>query len=243
MRYVALATDYDGTLAWDGVVSDHTLAGLGRFVASGRHLILVTGRELPDLKRVFDHLELFDRIVAENGGLLYQPSTGEEKMLGEEPPGQFVSALKARGVEPLSVGRSVVATTTPRDKEVAEVIRDLGLRLEVVFNKGSVMVLPPGVNKGTGLSAALHELELSPNGVVGIGDAENDAAFLALCGRSVAVANALPGLKERVDIVTRGARGDGVQEIIEAVLEDDLQRYEGALIRHGAALGEPLEPQ
>ncbi len=69
------------------------------------------------------------------------------------------------------------------------------------------MVLPPGINKATGLRAALKDLKLSPHNVVGIGDAENDSAFLNLSGCAVAVANALPSIKEIADIVTNGARG------------------------------------
>ena len=48
----------------------------------------------------------------------------------------------------------------------------------MIFNKGAVMILPSGVNKATGLAAALEELGLSPHNVVGVGDAENDHAFL-----------------------------------------------------------------
>ena len=44
MRYLALACDYDGTLASDGQVSIGTLAALQRLLASGRKLILVSGR-------------------------------------------------------------------------------------------------------------------------------------------------------------------------------------------------------
>ena len=237
MRYTALATDYDGTLAWDGVVHAEAIAALERLVGSGRHVILVTGRELPDLMRVFPQYELFERIVAENGALLYRPSTHEEKVLGEEPFKPFVSALKARDV-PISIGRSIVATITPHEKTAVDVIRNLGLELQVIFNKGSVMILPSGVNKGTGLTAALTELGLSPHNVVGVGDAENDHAFLAMCECSVAVANALPMLKERADIVTLGARGDGVRELIDELLEDDLERYESRLTRHDILLGE-----
>lgn len=49
MRYVALATDYDGTLAHHGVVDGPTLEALRRLKESGRRLVLVTGRELPEL--------------------------------------------------------------------------------------------------------------------------------------------------------------------------------------------------
>ena len=103
-------------------------------------------------------------------------------VLGEEPAKPFISALKDRGVEPLSIGRSIVATTTPHEQAVVEVIRNLGLEMHVVFNKGSVMILPPGVNKETGLRAALLDLELSPHNVIAVGDAENDHALLRGCG-------------------------------------------------------------
>ena len=55
MRYFALATDYDGTIAHDGIVNDKTVDALLKLQASGRSLILVTGRELDDLQSVFDH--------------------------------------------------------------------------------------------------------------------------------------------------------------------------------------------
>ena len=66
MYFDALATDYDGTLAEDGQVSEETVAALRSFRRYGRKLILVTGRELPDLRRVFSHLDLFDAAVVEN---------------------------------------------------------------------------------------------------------------------------------------------------------------------------------
>lgn len=222
MRYLALATDYDGTLATDGRVDEETLAALGRLRDSGRRLIMVTGRQLDDLRNVFPHLDLFEQVVVENGALLYQPAIREEKLLGEPPPEEFIKALQERGVNPLSVGRAIVATWHPHETTVLEVIRNLGLELQVIFNKNAVMVLPSGVNKASGLSAALGELGLSPHNTVGVGDAENDHAFLDFCGCGVAVANALPMLKEHADFVTQGARGAGVVELIDKLIASDL---------------------
>src|SRR5262245_8852862 len=107
MRYFALATDYDGTLAHDGLVSPGTVEALERLCETGRKLILVTGRELPDLMRAFSRLDMFDYVVAENGALLYQPSTREEQPLGEAPPAILVSTLRQAGITPLSVGRVI----------------------------------------------------------------------------------------------------------------------------------------
>ncbi len=221
MRYVALACDYDGTLAHDGTVADETVVALERLRESGRKLILVTGRQLDDLMRVFARLDLFDRVVVENGALLYRPATRDERRLAEPPPPGFVDALRARGV-PLSVGRVIVATVSPHEVAVVDVIRDLGVDLAVILNKGSVMVLPSGTDKATGLAVALEELGLSARNVVAVGDAENDQAFLAMCGCAVAVANALPTLKEQADLVTAGARGAGVVELVHAIIANDL---------------------
>lgn len=223
MHYLALASDYDGTLAKDGVVSPQTIAALERVLASGRKLLLVTGRLLEDLQQAFPRLDLFTYIVAENGALLYHPADSTEKLLGEAPPRQFLQALEERGVTPLVTGRVIVATLHPHETTVVDVIGKLGLELQVIFNKGAVMILPTGVNKGTGLSAALNELKLSAQNVVGVGDAENDHSFLSLCGFSVAVSNALPALKEQADYTTKADHGSGVTELIEHLLADDLK--------------------
>ena len=189
MRYYVLACDYDNTLATSGRVEEEVIAALKRVRSSGRKLVLVTGRELDDLQRLFPQLDLFDRVVAENGALLYRPATREEKILGESPKPEFVEQLSQRGVNKLGVGHVIVATREPYEKIALEVIRDLGLELQVIFNKGAVMILPSGINKATGLTVALNELNLSPHNAVGIGDAENDHAFLSQCECAVAVAD------------------------------------------------------
>ena len=237
MHYFVLASDYDGTLATDGMVHDETIAALDRLKDSGRKLILVTGRELDDLLRVFPKADLFDCIVAENGALLYWPASREEKLLGERPPVEFVELLRSRNVTPLSVGKVIVASWHPNETTVIQAIRELGLELQVIFNKGAVMVLPSGINKAAGLKAALDELKLSPHNVVGVGDAENDHAFLNLCECSVAVANALPMVKERADFVTNNSRGAGVVELIDRLIESDLEDLETQIKRHDILLG------
>jgi hydroxymethylpyrimidine pyrophosphatase-like HAD family hydrolase len=237
MRYLALACDYDGTLAHHGRMDDATVAALERVLASGRKLLLVTGRELDDLRSVCPRLDLFERVVAENGALLYRPGSREAKVLAERPPEEFIRALAVRGVRPLGVGRVIVATRHPHETAVLETIRDLGLELQVIFNKDAVMVLPAGINKATGLAAALGEMGLSPHNVAGVGDAENDHAFLRLCECSAAVANALPMLKETADLVTLRDHGAGVAELIERLVGDDLRDQEGRLTRHHLLLG------
>ena len=181
MKFHVLAVDYDGTLADNGFVDATTVDALVRLRQSGRRVVLVTGRLLKPLLDAFPEVALCDLVVAENGALLYNPDTRQERPLVEAPPREFVEKLAERGVEVDEVGRVIVATHMPYESLVLETIRDLGLELQIVFNKGAVMVLPTGVNKASGLRAALKELGLSQHNTVGLGDAENDEAFLKLC--------------------------------------------------------------
>lgn len=243
MKYLALATDYDGTLATDGQVDASTLAALHRWKADGRQLILITGRRLDDFLNAFDHMDLFDMAVVENGAVLYFPADGTEKLLGAAPPPDFVEQLRDRiqrqattagnadELQPLSqkqnsplvsTGRVIVATWTPYDTTVRTLMSEMDLQQwQIIMNKGAVMILPQGIDKVTGLKAALQELGILAEAVVGVGDAENDLTFLQMCGLSAAVSNALEEVRTTVDWVARSARGEGVSELIDYMLTED----------------------
>ena len=235
MYVIALASDYDETLAEHGRVSETTFEALKRFKETGRRLIMVTGRELPDLKSICPYLDIFDRVVAENGALLYNPATQVERDLAPAPPPILIERLQSTDI-PLSVGRTILATREPHEQTVLKVIHELGLEAEIIFNKGAVMVLPSGINKASGLVAACEELSISPHNVVAIGDAENDHAFLQAAGCGVAIANALPAVKANASFVTKAARGAGVAELMAHIEAED-----GALMpsaRHGIVVGQ-----
>jgi hydroxymethylpyrimidine pyrophosphatase-like HAD family hydrolase len=237
MRYWALATDYDGTLASQGVVNQAAIAALQRLRSSGRRLLLVTGRRLPELLDTFDRIDLFDTAVLENGAVLYQPETKVERLLAGAPHPAFIELLRKRDVQPLGVGHVIVATTVAHKETVLATIAELGLELQIIFNKGAVMVLPAGVNKATGLAAALNELGLSAHNVAGIGDAENDHAFLSACECGAAVHNALGSLMAKADFVTRSDHGEGVIELIDYILDNDLADLEPKLSYRNILLG------
>jgi HAD superfamily hydrolase (TIGR01484 family) len=144
MQYLVLATDYDGTIAHDGVVEDDTIAALERLRAASRRLILVTGRELPDLRRVMPRLDLFDQVVAENGAVLYRPDSREERILANPPPSRFVERLQQMQVAPLSVRRIIIATWHPNEDKALDAVRELGLELQIVFNRVRSWCCRPG---------------------------------------------------------------------------------------------------
>jgi HAD superfamily hydrolase (TIGR01484 family) len=222
----ALATDYDGTLACDGVTDEPTIDALMQARSAGIHLLLVTGRELPSLFNTFAHTSLFDRVVAENGAVLYTPETTAIESLADAPPPVLLTALADAKV-PFSVGHAIVASWRPHDVTIRRIIEELELPWDLIFNKQAVMVLPSGVTKATGLTHALRAIGVPACATIGVGDAENDHAFLRECGVSAAVANALPSVKDAVDVVTTGTRGEGVREVIARALAHDFDSISG----------------
>jgi len=213
------------------------VAALEQVVASGRKFILVTGRMLRELLPLFPQATLCARIVAENGAVLYRPETRDQRLLTDAASPPLTEMLRRKGVAPLDVGDSIIATVRPHEVAVMEAIRDLGLEHHVIFNRESVMVLPPGVNKASGLAAALDELQLSPHEVVGIGDSENDHALFQASELSVAVASAVPTLREAADWVTVKPNGAGTAEALLALVDDDLAEKAGRSTRHRVTLG------
>jgi HAD superfamily hydrolase (TIGR01484 family) len=237
MRYMALATDFDGTLATDGKLSSEAASAIERLRASGRRVVLVTGRILEDLKTVCPRLDLFDYVVAENGAVLYDPRTKKETILAARPPDAFIRRLEQVGVTPLQVGRVIVATWLPHHIAALQAIQELGLELHIVFNRSAVMILPTGVNKASGMDAALRKLGLSPHEVVGIGDSANDHSFLLRSECPVAVANAEPAIRELASFVTGGREGRGVIEVVDRLIKNDLMETYGRQPQHRISLG------
>jgi hydroxymethylpyrimidine pyrophosphatase-like HAD family hydrolase len=223
MRFRVLAADYDGTVASEGVMAAETVDSLRRLRESGRRVVLVTGRVLDELLDICDDLDVFDLAVVENGAVLYNPTTGKQRLLAPTLPPRFVAAMRAHGVTPLSVGRAILSTWEPFESVVVRTIHEMELDLQIVFNKHSVMVLPASINKATGLVVALEELGETAEGTVAVGDAENDLVMLGMAGCGVAVDNALASVKQRADLVTDGRAGEGVRELIEQILRDDLR--------------------
>ncbi len=247
MTHLVLATDYDGTLASEGAVDAATLTALQHWRDAGRKLILVTGRMMRDWLSLFPRYappELFDWVVTENGAVLYHPASQTTKLLAAPPPAHFVEELRQQigagdkifadtsggefaelihsgQLDAFSVGEVIVATWQPYDRIATELIQSSHLDLQVIMNKRAVMILPTGIDKATGLQAALQELNLAPAQTVGVGDAENDLHLLELCGFSAAVANALPVVKAEADWVATGERGAGVVELINYLLEQE----------------------
>ncbi|QHS55330.1 HAD-IIB family hydrolase [Mucilaginibacter sp. 14171R-50] len=239
MRYHCFITDYDGTLASNDRVMPEAIQALKALKATGRKLILVTGRQLEELKAVFPEYVVFDRIVAENGAVIYCPATLTLALLGSPPPKEFIDFLEDQAV-PVAIGHVIVAGREPHQQVFLNAIKTAGLEYQLIFNKGAVMVLPPGINKATGLHQALRELQMSEHNSVAIGDAENDTAMLLTAECAVAVQNALPQVCQIADWTTDRPAGEGVMQLIQRLIDDDLAQIDPCLSRHYLSLGKEM---
>jgi hypothetical protein len=144
--------------------------------------------------------------------VLWLPRTGRRRVARPVGP-ELTAALEARGV-PLERGEVLLATSTAHDQVVLGEIARLGLEIQLVRNRGALMLLPPGVSKGTGLLEALAELGVSGHSAIGVGDAENDHSLVESCEIGVAVANAVPSLQEHADVVLGEPAGRGVIQLL-----------------------------
>src|SRR5690349_1522840 len=224
MRYVVLAAGFDGTLARDGRCDERCVDALREISATGRKLILVTGRELRRLLEVFPEARVFDYIVAENGAVLHRTATRHSEILGQAPPEILLQELRRRQIAPLSVGSSIITTRAEHREAVSDALRKLKLHLdyELVTNDEALLILPPGIDKASGIDEALRELGVSRHNLVAIGNAENDLPLFASAEHAVAVANAADSVKQAADRTTDGSYCDGFLELSRELVATDL---------------------
>ncbi len=209
MIFKALACDYDGTLASQDRIVPEALEALEQVRKAGGRLILVTGRTLFGLTRACECLDLFDAVIAENGGVLYFPSQAMIRDLAPPPPGRLLAELDRRGVS-FETGRVVVGTWRGDEEKVRDALAAANVSLEIVYNRAALMLLPSGISKGEGVRQVIREYGLSFHDVLAIGDAENDLDLFEACGWTACPENAVPALKERADWVFPGENGAAV---------------------------------
>ena len=208
----AIAVDYDGTLTDSDVPDVAVLEAIRAVRAGGRAVVLVTGRILSELRAVFPGVDgEFDAIVAENGAVLAD-GDGVRNLAAPVDP-ELGQVLAQREV-PVRQGRVLLACSARHTTAVFEEIMRLGVDGQVVRNRSELMVLLSGVTKGSGLIQALGNLGISRHSTLGVGDAENDHQLLAACELGVAVANAVPALKEHADLVLDEPDGAGIIELL-----------------------------
>jgi hydroxymethylpyrimidine pyrophosphatase-like HAD family hydrolase len=210
-----IATDVDGTL-YDGEgVPDEAISALARARDDGHVVLIVTGRRWESLAAVVpDVVELCIGAVCEEGGVFVDVATRSLRLLAEPVELELVEALELAGVPALDIGHVVIGAPVACLAEVLWARDHVGSRRSVVTNKGSVALVPPGCDKGTGVRAAVAALALGHHSILAIGDAENDLAMFAVATISVGVANADDAVRASGVALTAASFGMGVAEAV-----------------------------
>jgi hydroxymethylpyrimidine pyrophosphatase-like HAD family hydrolase len=217
MKLVAIALDYDGTIAVDGVLDPSVRDAIGTARRRGIVVVLVTGRRLDDLRRAAGDVSCFDAIVGENGAVLDFPASGRHLSLGHPAAPGFIAELNRRAIHHID-GEVVIETDAANAEAMVDVVRQLQQPLILAFNRSRLMVLPQGVSKATGLRHALQALRLSIHNTIGIGDAENDHDLLDACEVGVAVAWGSAALRAVADEVIEGSGPHAVADYIRRII-------------------------
>lgn len=215
MRLRVIATDYDGTIAQDGVLSTSVREAIHQARQRGVLVVIVTGRILSELRNVAGCLDFVDGVVAENGAIVNLPN-GHTILLGRPPPMSLITKLTRRGID-FKVGRCVVEMDAEFADVAISLIRELELPLSITFNRGRMMLLPPSISKAGGLRELLNTLGVSVHNTIGIGDAENDHELLNVCEHGVAVSWGSERLKRAACSVIEGDGPVAVGRYIERV--------------------------
>ncbi|KKC03579.1 HAD family hydrolase [Mycobacterium nebraskense] len=210
--FKVVAVDLDGTLTSSGNLDPDTVRAIDQSRSDGLAIVVATGRIGAELRAEFPQLAgHVDALVLENGAVV--SFDGQAHALAPPVAPDLDEALAKRGI-PYRRGRVLVAVDGEHRADVAEVIGELGMDYQLIRNRAALMVLPAGITKGTGLSAILEKMNLSPHNTVAVGDAENDLSLLAVAEVGVAVANAVPSLRRFADVVLDEPGGAGVTGLL-----------------------------
>ena len=210
--FQALAVDFDGTLTSRGEVSAKALDAIDQARRSGLVVVLVTGRIGVELRAEFPQIaEHVDALVLENGAVTV--IDGTTHALSAPVESGLEDALTDRGV-PYRRGAVLLAIDGEHAATVAEVIGQLGLDCQIIHNRGTLMVLPAGLTKGSGLAAVLTQMNLSAHNTIAIGDAQNDLSLFATAEIGAAVADAIPSVRQHADLILDEPDGDGVVDLL-----------------------------
>lgn len=201
---------------WD-IGFDGAVTNGGSFAAVGDEIIVETLFSPDEVARLRNHLadlgihayfQSYDQMFA-MAGLAEMMAARLEgtglPMKTFHDPAEFDAAAMAKLV-------FVTEDAAAAEQALAELAADFAVvsgTIPVPF-WASGEVAPAGVNKGVAILQLLAHLGIDPADAIGIGDNWNDAEMFEVCGLSIAMGNAAPGVAELADQVTEAIDADGI---------------------------------
>jgi phosphoglycolate phosphatase (TIGR01487 family) len=222
----AVAIDLDGTLFDDNPPHVSVIAKLRSVQEEGIVVMLCSGRALPYLTGVAKILGLKGPLVAEDGMIVFDQTTGKKHVMGDVKQLKAIRRLAAQyiteGVEtkkPQHI-KELIFTLEPNPdvplqllyEKTLEIKKEHNLALNISRSNQMVNILPDGVNKGAALKKAAEIIGIPCSKIAAFGDSLNDLPMLKASGFPIAVGNAEREVKEIAEYVCKNSVGEGVLE-------------------------------
>ncbi len=212
-----LVFDYDGTLTLENGQFPEATQKVLREVRERRLALLgiVSGRQISFLREVNENLgEPFSFLVGENGALFYFSDIDDLNIIGREWSKEARGAFRRADFK-IEFWEVIGSSKRENTAKITSILKDFDIEAKLAPNKNSIMVCPPNVDKGTGVaSATAHYGDTSQILLTCFGDGENDIALFGPADVRVAVANAVPQLKQIADVITIEEGGYGVEKYL-----------------------------
>lgn len=219
----AFAVDIDGTLTenGNGMIYLPAVSKMRFLEKIGYRVFFVTGRSSVEAYVLSVFLGITRVAVGENGGVVSK-GPSEHTILGNKD-------LCLKGYEILKQSLSVdIKPVFPRLSEVVlqrtfdieegkNILKENGMKLDIVDSKYAFHINELGVNKARGLKLALEFLNIEPKEVVAIGDSETDIPVFTNCGLSIALGHSDDEVKVHANHVVDGKEGVGLCDAIDYV--------------------------
>lgn len=240
-------TDLDGCIAhpfispnWDSISRIKELNSLSKQDEVIPSLTICSGRPFPYVEAVGQWLDVDHPMLFESGGGIYDIKTNElswnphfdksakeavaeikewlENTLIKNYEGTYPEFAKYTDAGLVNPDPTKIALM---HKEVQNYMGDRFPMFEVHTTDVSVNIILKKANKGEGIRFLCKKLGLKPEEVAYIGDTSGDIPALEIVGRSFAIQNAKPFVKDIVDKVTTHEATRGVLEAYESLIEEN----------------------
>jgi hydroxymethylpyrimidine pyrophosphatase-like HAD family hydrolase len=215
-RIRLVLSDYDRTFT-DGSlrVAPGLAEAIARLRDQGVVFSIVSGRKYSFMIDLFRSMDgLVDSFIAENGCVGY--ANGCRTVICEAAGRDGLLQALGREAIPYDAGDVVISVHSKYSPAVDQIM-DHFPAFHVIRNVDSLMLLPHGASKATGIRWLMDVYCVRPAELACIGDAENDLDMRALCSTMGAVANALPAVKRESDYICRNEFGAGLREFLEHI--------------------------
>ena len=201
-------------------------AGIGGLIVCSNGALLVDSDDESTVEaRTFDPRPVLDELIVHvpNAIFAVENSAGMFRTTRMFTTGPLAMSVREVSFEQLfdePIVRLVVRSEQHLEEGFGPIVEKLGYQ-SVIYGVADVAWLdigPKGVNKATMLDRLCAVRGFDPARTIAIGDSWNDMSMLAWAGLGVAMDTAPPAVKDVADTVTSGIPGEGVADVLDALV-------------------------